>query len=398
MKKIIKIALKWLKRELLNIKEKLLLNRARRYEEIKFRDKRRVAIYSKIQLDEEQKKAIDKLYIQNYGRKIPYTWHKHYTAFTGKFDEKYFPELLYIPEFERFMNCKEEYTKAISDKNIISMIASGIGIRTPKTILSCAAGLFRNGNYQILQKDEVKELIADVGEVFAKPTVDSGSGKGCKVYNFQGGIDSVSGEPVGNVLEELGEDFVIQERLRCHASISQIYPNSVNTFRIITYRWKKDNEDIICHMPILMRIGQGGSYLDNAHAGGMFIALDDDGTMHQKAFTEFRQEYERHPDTGVAFAGYRIDLLPEVIKTAEKAHVSIPQVGVVNWDLTIDEQGIPVLIEANMRSGSIWLPEMSHGKGAFGEHTEEVLRWIAQMKKLRLHQRESCGYGKVIKR
>lgn len=69
----------------------------KRQERQKYRDPRRRAIYETVMLTPEQKAAIDRLYLENYGEKIPYTWHRHYTAYTGQFDVNYFPELLYIP-------------------------------------------------------------------------------------------------------------------------------------------------------------------------------------------------------------------------------------------------------------------------------------------------------------
>lgn len=53
----------------------------------------------------------------------------------------------------------------------------------------------------------------------------------------------------------LGENFVLQERIKCHESIRKIYAGSVNTFRIMTYRW----HDSIVSAPVIMRIGRGGT-------------------------------------------------------------------------------------------------------------------------------------------
>jgi hypothetical protein len=120
----------------------------------------------------------------------------------------------------------------------------------------------------------------------------------------------------------------------------------------------------------------GGSFTDNASAGGIFVAVDDDGTLHKSAFTEYRKEYTVHPDTDIVFEGQKIEHLDKVIALAKRLQLAIPQVGVVNWDFTIDESGEPVLIEANMKNdvqaGSIWLPQMAHGKGAFGENTASI--------------------------
>ena len=363
-----------------------------RYGEIrKFKDPRRVAIYSKVCLTDKQKKEIDALYLKNYGSKIPHTWHRHYTAFTGKFDVNYFPELLYVPEFERFMNYNQEYTKVLSDKNLLPYLAQAAQVHTPKILLSCVEGLYRDEYNSVINQKTFEKRLGDLGEAFAKPSVDSSSGKGCFVLNMKKDIDTLSGKTTAQLLAELGPNFVIQERLVCHESISKIYPHSVNTFRIITYRWK----DEICHMPIILRIGSGGKNVDNAHAGGMFIAVDDNGTLHKTAFTEFNKQYTQHPDTHVKFEGYAIPNMDKLLKAARRMHILLPQLGCCNWDFTLNKEGIPTLIEINLTAGGIWLAQMTHGKGVFGAKTAEVLRWMAFVKKLPYSKRKFYKYEKM---
>lgn len=229
---------------------------------------------------------MDELYKSNYGEKIPCTWHKNFMAHSGRFDHKYFPELLFIPEFEHFMNLWPEYAKAFSGKNITPMLAEKVGIRTPKTYVSITKGMIRDSAYNVLT-------------------------------------------------------------------------------------------------------------LDNAHAGGMFIAVDDDGHLHENAMTEFNIQFAKHPDTGVVYKDVKLDLVPKVIAAAHRMHGSAPQLGVVNWDFTLDEDGEPVLIEANIMGGSVWLPQMAHGVGAFGDKTEEVLRWMRFVKKLGASERKKYAFGKM---
>ncbi len=354
----------------------------------KYKDQRRIDIYSQVSLTQEQMKEIDDLYIENYGEKIPYTWHRHFTAFTGQFDKNYIPELLFIPEFEWFMDYKLEYTKVFSDKNILPMLAKNANVDMPKTIYSCTSGILQNAQHSIVSISDISDLS---GEFFMKPTVDSCSGQGCQVLKLENGVDSITGKTIMDIINSSGLDWVIQERLRCHHSISDIYPDSVNTFRIMTYVWK----DQICHVPAIMRIGQGGSNVDNAHAGGMFIAIDDDGTLHEKAFTEFKNEFTEHPDTHLKYNGYQIMLFPEVLKAAKRCHSLIPQIGCINWDFTIDDNGNPILIEANIRGGSIWLFQMAHGRGIFGDKTPEILKWLRMMKHMKKSEWLKHAYGKT---
>lgn len=377
------------KEYLMDALDKYKASKRKKNEIKKFEDCRRKEIYEKVQLTDTQKKEIDEFYMTNYGEKIPYTWHRHYTAFTGKFDVKYFPELLFIPEFERFMNPYEAYAEVYSDKNLLPWIAKSVGVKMPNTVMSCASGMLRDQHSMPITSAHACDILNHCGKVFAKPSVDTCSGQGCMALEFKDGIDISSGKTYKEIFTELGRDFVVQERIVCHESISRIYANSVNTFRVMTYRWK----DEIKHAPVIMRIGKGGACVDNAHAGGIFVAIDDDGRMHESAFTEFKCEFKEHPDTKVVFSEQKLPLISSVLDSATKMHCAMPQIGVINWDFTVDEVGEPVLIEANINGGSIWLFEMAHGKGAFGEDTAEILQWMGKVKKLTPSERVEHYFG-----
>ena len=350
----------------------------RRFCEIrKFKDARRKEIASQYQLTSEQKEEIDNLFINNYGEKIDYVWHQNYAAHAGQFDYKFFPELLYIPEFEAFQNQNRSAIEMMSDKNFLPMIAKFTGVKMPNTIVSCTNGILRDGENKVITPSMAKELIDRQEMCFVKPSVDSCSGDGCIKLT-------------GNSTVELGRDtlkilgwggyfnnFVVQKVVECHESIRALYAGSVNTFRIITYFWKGNIEV----MPIIMRIGRDGNYLDNAHQGGMFCAVHDNGMMGDHAVTEFNEQFKEHPDTHTVFATHKIEHMDSVTNAAKAIHTNIPQIGVVNWDFTIDAAGDPVLIEANVQNGSVWLPQMAHGVGAFGHRTAEVLQWLRFMKK-----------------
>lgn len=373
-----------LKNLILELYGKYRIRRSRKNEINKISDQRRQNILSKVHLTEDQIEKVNELYINNYGEKIPLDWHKYFTAYTGNFDENFFPELLYIPEFEYFLNLNKGYDVAISDKNLLPLVAESIGIKTPKVLFSCAYGLYRDANCNLVSKDKILSYFSKYDKIFIKPSVDANSGIGCMLVDIKNGVDTISGNKVETILENIGKNFVAQEIIKCHKSIRSIYPNSVNTFRVITYRWNGNIEA----MPVIMRIGRGNACIDNAHAGGIFIAVDNDGTLHRTAFTEFCDKFNEHPDTKVKFEGHKIFGVEKVIESAKRMHQALPQLGSYNWDFTIDEEGEPVLIEANVNGGSIWLIEMAHGKGAFGENTKDVLKWIRKMKSLKVSERK----------
>ena len=363
----------------------------RRTELRKMQDKRRVAIYGEVHLSDEQISEVNRIYGENYGERIPLVWHRYFTAYTGKFDAAYFPDLLAIPELERYMNPYSEYVRILGEKNVLPMLASAAGVKMPKTVASLSKGMWRDGDYRTVTRDEALALINAEGRVFVKPAVDTSSGEGCAVLDVENGIDRISKKPVGEIIDSMGSDVAVQRLLKCHESISALYPNSVNTFRIMTYRWN----GVIEHCPAIMRIGRGGGFVDNAHAGGMFVAIDDDGVLHSTAFTEFMDRFTVHPDTGVVFDGYRIESFGRAIEAAKRMHYAMPQLGVVHWDFTIDENGEPVMIEANSFGGGVWIVQMAHGRSLFGEKTADILRYIAKMKRLTPKQREGHYWQSV---
>lgn len=364
-----------------NIGERFLILFQMIHERVKYRAKDKKWIWKSVKLSKEQKRSIDKYYKQHYGKKVPYTYHRLFMGFTGEFDEKYIPEMLYATYLERFLT-DISYGNVFTNKNTLPIFARGLNVKMPQNIVMCSKGGYYDRDYNKITSTEAEQILNNIGKVFVKITKESCGGKGCAIADFVDGVDLVSNQPIPTVLSSLGADFCIQELIVCHDSISRIYPGSVNTFRVITYLLEGE----AYHCPVIMRLGLGGSFTDNASAGGIFIALDDDGAMHKSAFTELRKEYTVHPDTNIVFEGQKIEHLDRVIETAKRLQYAIPQVGVINWDFTINEKGEPVLIEANMKndvqSGSIWLIQMAHGKGAFGENTAKVLKYIRRAKKL----------------
>lgn len=379
-----------MKEKIKNMIDKIQEIKAKRIEIRKIKDKRRKKIYNSYKLSQKQKKEIDVFYKKNYGKKIPYFWHMHNYAFSNRFDVKYFPELLYIPYFEKYMNNDKAFSKFLEDKNNLYMIRKYLDVKIPDKIVSCQSGIYMNCDDKIIDRNQAILILKDIGEVFFKISTDTDSGNGCAIMNIKNGIDIISSKRIEHMLETIGDNFIIQKIIKCHDTISKINPTSVNTFRIITYRWKND----IYHCPCLMRIGRNGSFVDNAHAGGIFIHIHDDGQFHEKAFTEFKKEYYGHPDSFYKFKENKIELFPIALNKCIEMHKKLPNVGVLNWDVTIDENGEVVLIEINVNGGSIWLSQLSSGMPAFGNNTEEILQWISTMQKTEIKDRKKHLYGR----
>lgn len=345
---------------------------------------KRQAIIREYPLTREQKQEIDDFFVKNYGRKIPFDWHRFYAAHSGVFCAQYFPEYIFNTYFERFMNPEDSYNEVLADKNFLPYVAQAAGVRMPRTVLSFSKGLYRDGDGRPMDRDSVPALLKGRGKLFCKPSRGSFGGKRCFCMDF--------GHPETDIdaaLEGLGREFVIQELVSCAPSIKAVYPDAVNTFRVTTYRWK-DGYYVI---PAVMRIARDGAVVDNASAGGMFVAIGDDGYLRGDAITMDNQRFASHPDTHLVFDGHRIDGFEKVREAALRMHAMLPPMGVIGWDFTLDEQGRPVLIEANIMRNMFYFCQMSPGIPAFGERTAEVLQWIRKMKRIPYHERREHAFG-----
>lgn len=349
-----------------------------------YKGSERQQIVNQYPLTHEQKQEIDNFFLSNYGQKIPYDWHQYYAAHSGVFNAQYFPDILFYTYFERFMNPNLAYNKVLQDKNILPYVAKSAGVSMPRTIVSFSQGIYRDGDGNVLNYQNVVDVLHDGGKLFCKPSKGSCGGHGCFCMDF-----GKEGANVKASLNNLGREFVIQETVSCDSSIKAIYPNAVNTFRVTTYRWK----DGFYLIPAVMRIGHGGAVVDNASSGGMFISISNDGYLQGKAVTKDNKKYSEHPDTHTIFDGHKINNFEKVIKAAMRMHAMIPQIGVVGWDFTIDENGQPLLIEANIGTVMFYFCQMSLGIPAFGDRTAEVLQWIKKMKHLPYNKRGDYAFG-----
>jgi len=338
-------------------------------------------LFKYVKLTKKQKEQIDDFYKKNYGKKVRYWWHRLYQSYTGNFDYQYVPEILFSTKMELKANKRLEVLP-YEDKNMLSVIFQDEIVKTPQTYIMCVKGKFFNEKRNFISKQDAIDIIKNITEkgctnLVAKITVDTNSGKGVKILQLENGTDKKTNQSIQQIISNMGDNFVIQEKIEQHEAFSKLNASSVNTLRVVTYMTKKE----IAVAPIIMRIGQGGALVDNAHAGGMFIGVSDEGRLLKEAYTEYQNRYTKHPDTGIVFEGYMLPYMEEVKKSAIRLHRKLPMLDYVSWDFTVDKDGNIVLIEANLHSQTIWLAQMAHGKSFFGNNTAEMLNTLKNKKR-----------------
>jgi hypothetical protein len=141
------------------------------------------------------------------------------------------------------------------------------------------------------------------------------------------------------------KDIVVQPVIRQHPALGALYPHSVNTVRIDTLR----TEGGIISNAAVLRMGAGGSVVDNGAAGGLVAGLDL-ATGRLRRIARQKPKYghalhDRHPDTGTRFADVTVPFWRDIRAVVVRAAEQLP-FGSLGWDVAVTADG-PVIIEAN---------------------------------------------------
>ena len=334
-------------------------------------------LFKNVKLTDAQKKEIDEFYLANYGKKIPYKWHRLYQSYTGKFDHRYLPEPLLTTKLELLDN-KRLQVLPLENKALLANFTRGVEgkVRIPKTYVMCVQGRYYDGDGNIIDRETAIAKLTQCNggsySAICKKTVDTSSGRDVRLIEMKDGVDLRKNEKIQDILASMGKNFVVQEKIQAHPAFAALYAGSVNTIRVVSYQTQHQYKVA----PMIIRVGRSG-YVDNAHAGGMFIGVTPEGTLLKEAFTEYQQRYTQHPVTGVVFEGYALPRVPDIIRLAMQMHKNYPSMRFISWDFTVDKDENIVLIEANLHSHTIWMSQYAHGKGFFGDDTAEMLQLIA---------------------
>ncbi len=371
MKKIYKAIL----RSFENMPIRLERLKTRLFERIAISKKRK--LYKPVKWTKEQTKEFNEYWKKHYGKKISNKWHRLYEASNGVHCIEYFPEILYSANLEYKIN-EYKYTSVLANKSFNAVLFDNriAGVRVPKTFVFKNKGQYFDEDRNPISEETAINLISDIGSSVIKPTVDSSSGKDVNVLDIHNGQNTKNGKSLEEIFNSYGDNFIVQEKIKQHSQLSTLYSNSVNTIRLITYIC--DNNVYIT--PISLRVGGSGSEVDNIHAGGMSIAVSEEGYLSKYAYRlgygDSFEKFDLHPNSKVEFENYKLDFIPDMIKAAKKLHLTTSNLGMISWDFTADANGNIVVVEANLKGQSTWFPQMLSGKSLFGENTPKMLRYI----------------------
>lgn len=275
---------------------------------------------------------------------------------------------------EAILNPKR-YDGYLSDKNNFTKLLPSAPF--PKTLLRKINNVFYDSDYNYIPDDILSDYIDNIiqtcQEIIVKDSIESDSGRGVRLLKLG---DNLSSARVSSFKDELitllsdkkSKNLILQECMHQHAFLSQFNPTSVNTIRVATYRSVKNNEVNI--LSTVIRMGAPGKYIDNLHGGGHMVRVHEDGSLADHCIDQYGTRFESH--NGIRTEGLVLPYYDDIKKLVKELSAKLTNIRLIQWDIMIDSDGCPRVIEFNCSGFSMWIAQMT-GTPAFGSFTDEII-------------------------
>jgi len=210
-------------------------------------------------------------------------------------------------------------------------------------------------------------------EIFLK-TIDGAHGDDAFAATRQQG-QWLFGERTGEAselflhcLEILGDrsGWIIQARVRPHASLSSLSPHALGTVRIVTGLSEGTAEVIVA----ALKLPVGNSVTDNfseGASGNIVVPIDLTsgrlglGQMSSNLRWPEIVAIDCHPDTGQKIPGFEIPYWSETVALVNNIQRELKRTPTLGWDIAVTDAG-PLVVEANCGYG-VEIHEVAEQRG-----------------------------------
>lgn len=193
--------------------------------------------------------------------------------------------------------------------------------------------LINNDNYNLFEK-----FICNKKDIIVKP-LGLCCGKGIEKIHIKDYDKKELYSYLINTNRPLIEEVATQ-----HKIINNIYPNAINTIRVVTII---GNSGVTTIVAAYLRMGTGKSIVDNFNNGGICCPIDiNTGIINYPAVNKECIYFDRHPDTSFELIGFKIPNWDLIINLAKEASKVVKEVRYIGWDICLQENK-PFLIEGN---------------------------------------------------
>lgn len=287
-------------------------------------------------------------------------WVQVYSDKTGIYSPEYVGSDIHYYNVE-WSRIDYDYLRAFLDKNYMDVVLPCV--KHPVTLIRKIHGQYLDVDFNPMSKPQAIDKLyenLDPG-IVVKISRSSSGGKGVRFL----GKGSTK-EDISEALD-VDPDVAVQLVMRQHPEMAKMNASSVNTIRIICIILDGDS----IPLSAVVRIGNSGSRVDNFSSGGVGCGVKPDGRLNDCGYTQKGERYDVHPN-GFVFSEGFVPNFDKVLEAVKRCHMCVPMFGVASWDIAIDEDGEPVLIEYNVGGAGIDIHQYNNGP-LYGKYRERII-------------------------
>jgi len=261
------------------------------------------------------------------------------SRFVGQFGSAYWPYELNL----------RKHLVILTNKYVFKHLVAGFGLPSPSLVSTIGH------HFEIKTRPQWEKLLNDCRRDIVLKPISSSSGREVLVLERMDSGFSRLGRPVkpgelwDNLQHGMEEGFLVEERVRNHPLYEALHPHSLNTIRVVTFRFRDEEWRVIDWG---LKVGRDRLQVDNAGAGGIWVVFDRVSHITTGAYAEYlRRPLSRHPNTGLPLVGVKLPGIEEVFDLALTASRRFALLGTIGWDIALTDRGAS-LIEGNTLWGA----------------------------------------------
>lgn len=307
--------------------------------------------------DEEFRETVVR-YWRKYGVHPKKVWYDLLCDGMDAYDPRFIPDPVWFHDIVPYFNCTL-FSPAYADKGLYNRLLPDV--KKPETVVKRTAGHYYNGDgEQPVTREEAERLCAQEEHLIVKP---SGGTKGAGILFYD--RDDKDSPRVPAIFDAMGGGFVAQRLVRQHDDLARLNPNTLNTLRVLSFRFREE----VHILSAQLRIGGSGARVDNVSAGGSACAVYPTGWLHEKSVTR-KSTWTDETANGIKLSTIRVPNYEGVVETIRRLHGGLPYFNIVGWDFAVGEDGTPIMVEYNTKPGQ---NQIGGREPTFGDMTDEVL-------------------------
>lgn len=272
-------------------------------------------------------------------------WLYVYSAIAGEFRQGWIPDDYYMSVV---LPAIEGRYAELSDMRSVTARIFGREKEIPDTGYVVRGRAYDASLEPVSSWEEFTDLVFAGGGRVAFKADGSARGRGVQILDRDTFPQSAADLP----------DGVIQPFIDQHDAFAQVTSRSVGTLRMTSVL---EPDGRIAVRAAYMRFGREAE--DHvASDSNIRVPLDPaTGAFRPIGYTVDWREIDRHPDSGVVFAGNEVPNYAACREAAERLHRRIPVVPSLGWDLTVARDGSVHVLEWNSGHNDIKFSEATAG-------------------------------------